>query len=317
MGGSNENSAFGPVKHPTHPDRVPGGSSGGSATAVGAGLCVAALGADTGGSIRLPASYCGIVGVKPTYGRVSRYGLVAFASSLDQIGPMPRTVEDAAILLDVMGGMIRWIRPPRPHHAETSARSRATKFRIGRNLRIGVPKEYFVRRALSPMSRSRIQASLRNGSRRKARSSFRFRCRTHVFSCSVLPRRGQRGFEQSRAFRRRALRRSARPRREAGDLADFYKKARSRLRARGQAPDHPGNVRAFGGLLRRVYQARLPGSRLIKQDFDQRVRAGRSDRGPGFADNRVQARRESPRIRCRCISMISSRSPPISRGFLL
>ncbi|MEK6706966.1 MAG: amidase, partial [Bdellovibrionota bacterium] len=104
MGSSNENSAFGAVKHPTHADHTPGGSSGGPAAAVRAGLCVAALGSDTGGSIRLPASYCGIVGLKPTYGRVSRYGLVAFASSLDQVGPMSSTVEDAAILLDVMSG---------------------------------------------------------------------------------------------------------------------------------------------------------------------------------------------------------------------
>src|SRR5690606_33954837 len=102
MGSSNENSAYGPVKHATHPGYVPGGSSGGSATAVKAELCVAALGTDTGGSIRLPASYSGVVGIKPTYGRISRYGLVAFASSLDQIGPMAGTVEDCARLLSVM-----------------------------------------------------------------------------------------------------------------------------------------------------------------------------------------------------------------------
>ncbi len=146
MGGSNENSAYGPVRHPTHPDRVPGGSSGGSAAAVGADLCVAALGTDTGGSIRTPSAYCGIVGIKPTYGRVSRYGMIAFGSSLDQIGPMAKSVEDAARLLDVMAGHdpMDSTSAGRAKGRYVQAASDPQALQSLKGLRIGVPQEYFV-----------------------------------------------------------------------------------------------------------------------------------------------------------------------------
>ncbi len=141
MGSSNETSAFGPVRNPWDPDRVPGGSSGGSAAAVAARQVVAALGSDTGGSIRQPAALCGVVGLKPTYGRVSRYGLVAFASSLDQIGPLTRDVADAAVMLTAISGKdpldATSLDEPVPDYA---AALRADP----RGLRIGVPREYFV-----------------------------------------------------------------------------------------------------------------------------------------------------------------------------
>jgi aspartyl-tRNA(Asn)/glutamyl-tRNA(Gln) amidotransferase subunit A len=140
MGSSNETSWYGLVKNPWDPEKVPGGSSGGSAAAVAARLCAAATGTDTGGSIRQPAAFCGITGLKPTYGRVSRYGMIAFASSLDQGGPMTRSAEDAALMLQAMAGV-----DPRD---STSVDEPVPDYSAGLNddlagLKIGLPREYF------------------------------------------------------------------------------------------------------------------------------------------------------------------------------
>jgi aspartyl-tRNA(Asn)/glutamyl-tRNA(Gln) amidotransferase subunit A len=141
MGSSNENSAFGAVRNPWDPASVPGGSSGGSAAAVAARLAAATLGTDTGGSIRQPASHCGVVGLKPTYGRVSRYGVIAYASSLDQVGPLARDVEDCALMLQAIAGFdpldSTSVHTPVPDY-------RATLRDGVRGLRIGLPREYFV-----------------------------------------------------------------------------------------------------------------------------------------------------------------------------
>jgi aspartyl-tRNA(Asn)/glutamyl-tRNA(Gln) amidotransferase subunit A len=158
MGSSNENSAYGPVRNPRDKTRVPGGSSGGSAAVVAAGTAVTSLGSDTGGSIRQPASFCGVVGLMPTYGRVSRYGLIAFASSLDHIGPFAKDVKDAAIMLEVIAG--------RDPMDSTSAEVPVPTYsdEIGkpvRGMKIGVAKEYFGE-GLEAEVRSAVEASIQN-----------------------------------------------------------------------------------------------------------------------------------------------------------
>jgi aspartyl-tRNA(Asn)/glutamyl-tRNA(Gln) amidotransferase subunit A len=157
MGSSTENSRFHPTRNPWDPSRVPGGSSGGSAAAVAAGEAVAALGSDTGGSVRQPASFCSVVGLKPTYGRVSRYGLVAFASSLDQIGPLTRDVRDCAMVMNVIAG---------PDPMDSTCVSEPAPDYTGfldrgvRGLRIGLPREYFGP-GMDPEVRSLVEGAVR------------------------------------------------------------------------------------------------------------------------------------------------------------
>ena len=155
MGSSTEHSAFGTVHNPLNPEYVPGGSSGGSTAAVAAGLCAGALGSDTGGSIRQPASFCGVVGFKPTYGAVSRSGLIAMASSLDQIGPITHTVEDTRLIFDVVRG--------KDKHDATSSDIQPSLANSGqvklKTLKIGVPKEYFSK-GIDPRIEKRVREAI-------------------------------------------------------------------------------------------------------------------------------------------------------------
>jgi aspartyl-tRNA(Asn)/glutamyl-tRNA(Gln) amidotransferase subunit A len=165
MGSANENSAYGPVRNPWDASRVPGGSSGGSAAAVAAQLVPAATGTDTGGSIRQPASFTGVTGIKPTYGVCSRFGMIAFASSLDQAGPLARSAEDCALLLSAMSGFdahdaTSVQRPPQDFHAQMlQARGGATAAQPLKGLRIGLPREFFPA-ALAPDVGGRVRAAL-------------------------------------------------------------------------------------------------------------------------------------------------------------
>ncbi len=158
MGSSNENSAYGPVRNPRALDRVPGGSSGGSAASVAAGFVTASLGTDTGGSVRQPAAFCGVVGMLPTYGRISRYGLIAFASSLDRVGPIAHTVADTATLLGVLAGQDTMDATSATAPVEDYVA--ATQKPVS-GLRIGMPKEYFAE-GLDPEIRAAVEGAVKS-----------------------------------------------------------------------------------------------------------------------------------------------------------
>lgn len=163
MGGSTENSAYGPTKNPLDLDRVPGGSSGGSGAAVAADLCVASLGTDTGGSVRLPASFCGIVGYKPTFGRVSRYGMMAMASSLEQPGPMTKTVEDAALMLEIIQGQDRHDQMSRPTQPLTFDPAEGLE-----KIKIGLPKQAWSVGGIDPGVKAALEEGMKRFEKRGA-----------------------------------------------------------------------------------------------------------------------------------------------------
>lgn len=264
MGGSNENSAFGAVQHPTHPGRVPGGSSGGSATAVRAQLCAAALGSDTGGSIRLPAHFCGVVGVKPTYGRISRYGLVAFASSLDQIGPLTQNVEDAALLLEVMSG-----HDPLDSTSSTQAQERLlsavqtpTDFK---GKKIGVAKEYFIGGLQTEVARD-VESSLKWFEKQGAKlipiSLPHTQYSVAVYYLIALAE------ASSNLARFDSIRYGTRPAEaEIRDLAEFYKKARSKFGPEVKRRIMLGTFALSSGYSEAYYQRACQVRRLIQEDF--------------------------------------------------
>ena len=246
FGSSTETSAFGPTKNPWDLERVPGGSSGGSAASVAAGLACVTLGSDTGGSIRQPAAFCGIVGVKPTYGMVSRYGVVAFGSSLDQVGPFARSVRDAAAAMDAICG-----------HDPMDCTSQYVKadFRAAceqgvEGMRIGVVSGFMNAPGLTDEVKTRVSENYRGTSRggRRNRGSRASSCRCGHFR--ILRAGPVRGVLEFGALRLGSLwllrRRPQRPRQP------IRGKPRCRLRHGGQAPHYAGQLPAFEWRVREV-----------------------------------------------------------------
>ena len=317
MGSSTENSAYGPTLNPWDESRVPGGSSGGSAAAVAAGLAPLSLGTDTGGSIRQPAAFCGVVGLKPTYGRVSRYGLIAFASSLDQIGPFAHDLADAALLLKVIAGhdpndstSVDEPVPDYPATLDTSPES----------LRIGVVREFFGE-GLDPEVAAAIQeavkvyekagATIKEVSLPHSRYGIPAYYIVAPAECSSNLARydgttyGHRAEDFSPEVSRRGEDRPARP-------DDDGQPGRG-LRSRGQAADHAGDVRPVGRLRRPVLQQGAAGP---PQD-PRATSTPPSARSTSCSAQRRPRRRSSwasgPPTRWRCTCRTSTRSPPTWR----
>ena len=289
MGSSTETSHFGTTRNPWDLGRIPGGSSGGSAAAVAADECIAALGSDTGGSIRQPAALCGVVGMKPTYGRVSRYGLIAFASSLDQIGPFTKDVEDCAIVMNVIAGY-----DPRE---STSVPEEVPDYRrfLGRGVEewtVGIPKEYFVA-GIDPEVEAAVRraiAVLEQAGARCIEVSL-----PHTKYCLAVYYIVAPAEASSNLARYDGVRYGFRSE-ENRDLLDMYKKTRSAgFGAEVKRRIMLGTYALSSGYYDAYYKKASQVRALIKRDFDQAFTGCDVDPHPDDADRGLSDRREDRR----------------------
>ena len=306
MGSSTEHSAYGKTKNPWDLGRVPGGSSGGSAAAVAANMAPLALGTDTGGSIRQPAALCGVVGLKPTYGRVSRYGLVAFASSLDQVGVFSRTVADAAATCEAMFGI--------DPLDSTSAPVPVGDLRSGlgtalSGLRIGVPRSVLAE-GLGDEVRGVFEASLEVLRERGAELvDIELPHMHHAIATYYIVATAEASSNLARFDGvRYGLRAPG-----TGTLLSMYGASREAgFGDEGEAPHHARHVRAVIRLLRRLLRARPEGPHPHPPRLRGGIRQGRRDRHADHAQRRHSASAKRPTTPCRCTSPTTSPSPQTS-----
>ena len=290
MGSSTENSGFKVTRNPWDTACIPGGSSGGSAAAVAAGMCLGALGSDTGGSIRQPASHCGVVGLKPTYGRVSRYGLVAYASSLDQIGPFARRVADAAILLNGIAGYdpADSTSVPVPVPDYTTALPQNLK-----GVKVGIPREYSASAGMDPEVFAAVEAAVRTleslGAERVTISLPHTRYAVAVYYV-IAPA------EASSNLARYDGVKYGLPQRRLGRPARHVPPhPLPGLRRRGPAAHHHRHLLPVGRLLRRLLRQGLPGAHPDRRGFQTGLRGLRRHRLPDRTHPGLQDRREGRR----------------------